>query len=158
MSIKKLLVAHDLTRASEPALALSLRLARQLGATLVVLHVFPPEQERSNLFGIYSVEEMEQQTGFARREQAAASKILRDKLEQLNPPGGDAVVCEIILRHGKAVDVVNEVASSTGTQLIVVGTNSRRGLEQLVLGSVSANIIRTAPCPVVVARPADAND
>ncbi len=155
MSIKKILCAHDLTPASEPALALALRLARQLAASLVVVHVAAQPNERARAFGIYSVEEMELLTGFARREQVAAAQILQDKLAQANPPANDAVVCEVVVRQGHPRDVLNVVATAKAADLIVVGTHARRGLSHLVLGSVAEHLVRSAPCPVLVARPTE---
>lgn len=38
-------------------------------------------------------------------------------------------------------------------RLLVVGSHGRRALERVVLGSVSASLLRTSPCPVAVVRP-----
>jgi universal stress protein A len=36
-----------------------------------------------------------------------------------------------------------------GTDLLVLGTKRRRGLEHLVLGDTAEQLVRTAPCPVL---------
>jgi nucleotide-binding universal stress UspA family protein len=36
--------------------------------------------------------------------------------------------------------------------LIVIGTQGKRGLERLLLGSVAEEIIRSAPCKVLVVK------
>lgn len=45
------------------------------------------------------------------------------------------------------------LAREVGADLIVVGCKGLRGIERLVLGSVSERIVREAGCPVVIARP-----
>jgi nucleotide-binding universal stress UspA family protein len=45
-----------------------------------------------------------------------------------------------------------EAAIAEGVDLIVVGSHQRRGVDRLVMGSVSEQVVRTSPVPVVVAR------
>jgi nucleotide-binding universal stress UspA family protein len=45
------------------------------------------------------------------------------------------------------------LAKEVGADLIVVGCKGLRGIERVVLGSVSERIVREAGCPVVIARP-----
>jgi hypothetical protein len=40
-------------------------------------------------------------------------------------------------------------AQTEGTELIVVGTRGKTGLEHILLGSTAERIIRRAPCPVL---------
>jgi nucleotide-binding universal stress UspA family protein len=47
------------------------------------------------------------------------------------------------------------VAREIGADLIIVGSHGRKGLERMVLGSVSEKIVREAGCAVVIARPKD---
>jgi len=51
---------------------------------------------------------------------------------------------------------VAQAARDWKADLIVVGTHGRRGFNRLVLGSGAEQIIRLAPAPVMVIRPADA--
>ncbi len=48
-------------------------------------------------------------------------------------------------------------AADLDSDLIVVGTRDRSGLERLVLGSVAERVMRRAQCPVLVARRKDYN-
>jgi nucleotide-binding universal stress UspA family protein len=43
-----------------------------------------------------------------------------------------------------------EYARTNQIDLIVMATHGRTGLAHLVLGSVAENVIRTAPCPVLI--------
>ena len=53
---------------------------------------------------------------------------------------------------GDAADALMHVARDQGAELIVVGTRGLGGLKRLVLGSVSAKLVREAPCDVLVVR------
>lgn len=44
-------------------------------------------------------------------------------------------------------------AKDHGCDLIVISTHGRGGLSRLVFGSVAENVVRHAPCPVLVMRP-----
>ena len=75
-------------------------------------------------------------------------------LEQLRSthPGVTFGPCRGV--SGDACDVVNTTAASVRADLIVMGTNGRRGVARLVLGSVAEHVVRTAPCPVLTIRDA----
>ncbi len=49
---------------------------------------------------------------------------------------------------GRAVEVLPDVAS--GYDLVVTATHSRKGLQRVLLGSVTARVLRHAPVPVLV--------
>lgn len=57
------------------------------------------------------------------------------------------------VRIGEAADTMLQAAIDYDADLLVVGTNARRGLDRMLLGSVSEKLVRTACCPVLVARP-----
>lgn len=46
-----------------------------------------------------------------------------------------------------------QIASDLEADLIVVGTQGRRGISRLLIGSVAEAVVRLAPCPVFVVRP-----
>ena len=69
----------------------------------------------------------------------------------------------VTVRTGDPADSVRAVAEEARTHLLVVGTHGRSGPGRALLGSVAEDLIRTAPCPVLVARdalamPDDAED
>lgn len=58
-------------------------------------------------------------------------------------------------RLGPPASALLQVAVDTDAELIVVGTHGRTGLKKLVLGSVAQQLVQTAACPVLIARPKD---
>lgn len=55
------------------------------------------------------------------------------------------------VRHGDPAKVLCEEASARDTRLIVVGNRRAQGLVR-VLGSVAADVVKQAPCDVLVAN------
>lgn len=53
---------------------------------------------------------------------------------------------------GDPADAILRVARERSVDLIVMGTHGRTGLQHVLLGSVAENVVRHAPCPVLVTR------
>ena len=54
---------------------------------------------------------------------------------------------------GDVGGTVCRVAADLNVDVIVVGSHGRGAIERILLGSVSEQIVRHAPCPVLVVRP-----
>ena len=55
-------------------------------------------------------------------------------------------------------EAVAQEAVNWGASLVVVGTHGRRGIGRLLMGSGAEQVIRLAPCPVLVVRLQDAEN
>ncbi len=55
-------------------------------------------------------------------------------------------------RFGKPAKEIVQLAVDFGADLVVIGTHGRKGLTRLVLGSVAEQVVRDAPCQVLVVR------
>jgi nucleotide-binding universal stress UspA family protein len=51
-----------------------------------------------------------------------------------------------------AADVIVEYAKTNEVDFIVMGTHGRRGMRRLLLGSVTEEVVRRSPCPVLTTR------
>jgi nucleotide-binding universal stress UspA family protein len=60
------------------------------------------------------------------------------------------VPAEAICRQGRAAHEIAAVARKHDARLIVIGSHGFGPIEGLILGSVSAGVLRHAPCPVLV--------
>jgi nucleotide-binding universal stress UspA family protein len=56
------------------------------------------------------------------------------------------------VRSGNPAQALASMAGEVRADLIVVGTHGHRGLDRLLLGSVAEQVVRTAPCRVLVVR------
>ena len=62
------------------------------------------------------------------------------------------LVIEPVLARGRAASLIVEEARSMPADLVVVGHRGHGRWESILLGSVSAEVVDHAPCPVLVAR------
>ena len=62
------------------------------------------------------------------------------------------VSADVIVREGRAAEVLLAVANEFGCSMIVMGTHGRPLVERLVLGSVAAYVVEHAKLPVVTVR------
>jgi nucleotide-binding universal stress UspA family protein len=78
-------------------------------------------------------------------EQADEERAMLDDVEVSVP---EDLRGALLFHGGRPIDVLPDLAR--GYDLLVVGTHSRTGLERVVLGSVTARLVRRAVCPVLV--------
>ena len=81
---------------------------------------------------------------------AESGKTLRQLMESFPK---SAVRVAMHTRAGRADREIAQLASDVGADLIVVGTQGKKGLERLFLGSVAESLVRHAPCAVLAHRP-----
>ena len=67
---------------------------------------------------------------------------------------GDEVPVDSLVRvrTGSAATEIIEVAAALPADLIVISTHGHTGLKHVWLGSVTEQVVRRAPCPVLVVR------
>ena len=56
------------------------------------------------------------------------------------------------LKGGRVADAIVLEAKSTVCDLIVIGTQGRRGISRAMLGSDAENVLRESPVPVLLVR------
>ncbi len=137
-----ILLATDLTPASEPATDRAIELAGQLGASLLVMHVL---EERTGAL---------RRTGLVRRsvEDREDRALAADAIvERARRSGATATY---LIWDGDPVDGIVAAADAESADLIVVGAR-RQGAVGQFFGSVSMGVIRRASVPVLVARGPD---
>jgi len=57
-----------------------------------------------------------------------------------------------ILKLGSPAETILNVAKSLKVHTIVMGSEGRKGIKRVLLGSVAENVVRNAECTVLVAR------
>jgi nucleotide-binding universal stress UspA family protein len=140
--LKNILWATDFSPASEAALPQALQIAVQYGSKLYIAHVISPE-----LLELLPSETMLKIVQDARGcAQEKMDSLLRTARER-------GVECQPLVGEGAIWDVLQDMIRDNGIDLIVVGTHGRRGLEKLLLGSVTEEVFRLAPCPVLTVGP-----
>jgi nucleotide-binding universal stress UspA family protein len=136
-SIRRILLATDLSPASDGAAVQALDLASDLGADLLVLSVIDPEGRRPT-----HRDRMDQLR--ADREFAAQGLVSRGRKQ--------GVTVRFLIWEGPPGESIVEAATSEQVDLVVVGSHGRGVVGRFLVGSVSEHVVRHAPCPVLVVR------
>ena len=139
-SVRRILLATDLSPASEGATREALDLARDLRARLLIVSVIDPTT-RTIPGG--RVERIDQQR--AARLASAQAVVARGRDE--------GVAASFLVWEGEPGPSIVEAAASEQVDMIVVGSHGRGAVGRLLIGSVSDYVVRNAPCPVLVVRP-----
>jgi nucleotide-binding universal stress UspA family protein len=143
---KRIIMATDLSPASEPALKEAIGLAKENGAELLIAHVYQPPsvvEAQSISAGVY--EEWDQNI------RAEVKGRLQELVENAAKEG---VKAEPLILTGAPYEAIAEAARGNDADLVVMGTHGRKGVSRFFLGSVAARVISTAPCPVMTVRAA----
>ena len=144
---KTILVATDFSDASGLALTYAKELARQFDSTLHLLHVAADADVSPGTEALWGFSETEVQRRWV--DEATA------KLEGLCPMEERAAFpVRFAVEPGTPPDGILRYAGEHQVDLIVMGTRGRGVVEQMLLGSVAAEVVRRAPCPVLTVRDA----
>ena len=138
---KRILLTTDFSEASKKAFPYAVALARKFGASLMLVYVVPSHlpAEISHM-------------GIVVEEKAMLSEIEehlpRFREAELDPQ----VHVETLVLSGGPAHEICATAETQSADLIVISTHGHTGLKRFPLGSVTENVVRHAPCPVLVVR------
>ena len=134
MNAKKIIFPTDFSTASDAGLGYATSLARDTGATLIIVHV----EEAPVVYGTgelyYGMPEPD-------------TEALKEMLEAVVPTDPSVPLEHRLLSGDPATEIVR-LAGDEQVDLIVMGTHGRTGLKRLLMGSVAEAIVRRASCPV----------
>lgn len=136
-----LVVGVDFSDASKKALDAAVKMAKELGAGLVLVHADTPMPAGSRRGHLDPVTELRAEMDAADVAELSATWAKR---------AGKSVKVEVVARAGKPADVVLAVAKARKATYVVVGTHGRSGFRRAVLGSVAEAIVRDSTIPVLV--------
>jgi nucleotide-binding universal stress UspA family protein len=138
---KTILVPTDFSNASRAALQQAAEVARACSAKLTVMYAdtfTPPAAGDVIPAGIEGTKE-------------AAETHLKDEVRQLVPP---TVPVETMIVNDQPVHAILQIAKEKNFDWIIMGTHGRRGVDRLVLGSVTESVLRQSDRPVLTIRAA----
>ena len=135
MFAHKILLASDLTEKSRAAEQTAFALAKRLNVKLVILHVIP---ERVSFGMSTTLPELNE------------SEALNRTLQELGT--SEAPDAVRLLLNGAPAETIVNVAADEAADVIVVGTQGRKGLSRALLGSVAEAVVRQSSCPVMLVK------
>jgi nucleotide-binding universal stress UspA family protein len=158
MSVAAILLAVEMADDDRRLLEVGERYAKAFGARLYLIHVVPAAPA---FVGLPKTLEATRrparaaavEVGYAYDRRAAAERAraeheaLHAWRERLEAAG---VATTALLIEGAAAEKIAAEASRLGCGLIIIGTHHRRLLERSVHGSTAQELLRDAPCPVLI--------
>jgi nucleotide-binding universal stress UspA family protein len=144
-SLSKILVPVDFTASSRVALEYAATLGARFGAEVDMLHVWRPPHAESSKQDLLA-DFVQTDEGHKMMEWLASFELRSDvEAHGRLAPGS----------RGDVPEAIVEAARRGSYDLVVMATHGRHGLGHMLRGSVTENVIRRAPCPVVTLRATD---
>ncbi|MCF6238860.1 MAG: universal stress protein [Candidatus Marinimicrobia bacterium] len=144
MNFKTILFATDFSEGSDFAFQPALSLARKFDSKLIVVHII---NEPVDLRGFYvphiSFDKLEEEI------EQGAEKLM-EKFCRSHLDGFDNF--EAFVLPGIPYDEIIKKAVACNTDLIVLGTHGRTGLDHVLFGSTAEKVVRKSPIPVMTIR------
>ena len=137
----KILVATDGSEKNRPAVSEALRIGRICGSPVHAVYVADLSTFESASADVVIGEDMWE---LVQREAAETLARIREM--------ADGVNLTTVTLEGRPAAELLRYARENGIDLIVIGTQGKRGIERFLLGSVAETIIRNAPCRVLVVK------
>jgi nucleotide-binding universal stress UspA family protein len=140
IALKDILYATDFSPSAIAALPYVRGIAKRYGSTVHVLHVrepmsyafFTPDM-------VPNVMEMEE-------------RLEKEQTEEIHRLF-KGIPHDVVFENRSLLVVLEELFAANSMDLVVIGTRGRTGLAKVLLGSVTAEILRRAPCPVLTVGP-----
>lgn len=140
---RKILCPIDFSEGSREAVRVALDLARLSGGGVTLYHAYDLPLAAAGegaMLGAATLERLDRD----------ADEGLRRWQGELARPDGPPIA--IAKGLGGEMETITGHARTQAFDLIVIGTHGRTGLKRALLGSVAENVVRHAPCPVLVVR------
>ena len=141
LTIERILCPVDFSEFSDRACDHAHSFARHFGAKLFVLHVAEPFVPVDPSSISPSLIDQVYAQNIADAEEKVRELAVRQNWNDVEH--------EVVLERGAVADAILRFVEGNKIDLITMGTHGRRGLDRLVLGSVTERILRTGRPPVL---------
>lgn len=149
--MKKILIALDYNPSAQKVAEIGYSMAKSMQAEVTLLHVLADYTYYSSLdyspimgfnsFNNFDFSQMVDQQELAQ----TAGEFLNNTRNHLD----DASIMTL-LKEGDSSDKILEAAEEIHADLIVLGTHSRGGIENILMGSVAKNVVGKSQIPLLV--------
>lgn len=146
--LTKIIVGFDFTSHSVRAIETAVDLARSAKASLVLVNVVPSLVEQSRAA-------VHARTDTSRGDPTTPSleRTMKSQVDELKAQHPDLEIDYGVEVEPNAAKALVHFATKWGGDLIVMGASGRKGVERILVGSVTAEVIQASPVPVLVVGP-----
>lgn len=150
---RRILVALDGSKFAERVLPCIEPLAQKFGSNVTLIQVVAPIQEpvlAEASMGVVSQDWLTTEKAPITDEMRAHAESYLTGAQKALGDRGLAVESEC--PEGEASEVILRRARELGADLIAITTHGRTGVDRMLFGSVAEEVLRRAPCPVLLVR------
>lgn len=139
--MNSILVPTDFSKNSNAAIDYGCELAKSLGAQILIVNIYTPAVTQHDMAGSLVQEEI-LSAQKASEENLAA---INDQIKKQYP----AISCETQFAVGGIVDAIDIIVSGNDIDLVIMGTRGASGLDRILFGSNTTQVIEKVKCPVL---------
>ena len=148
--MKKVLIALDNHSNYNLVSSKGSELARALGASIALLHVFPDTittspNAFSGLYPMMGTIDIEQGLKLAEQLDKESRRFLNQVKEEINDKEA-----EIYTGEGDVANVILETAANCKADIIVMGSHSRSGIDKILMGNVAKQVLKHSHLPLFI--------
>jgi nucleotide-binding universal stress UspA family protein len=129
---ERIMIPTDGSKFAARSEDVAMEIAKKFNSTVIAVHIIDEKL-------IYPFEVLED-------EGKSILKKVRDRAEK------EDVAIEDVLIVGSPVHDMAKIVKKTRTDLVVIGTHGKTGLEKLILGSVAENALKTVQVPLLLVK------
>ena len=144
--IRRLLVPLDGSHLAERALVIAGDLAEGVNGAIVLARVVPPPVPGR----FYAANFLDQLREAQLKEAGAYLASVADRLRR------DRLSVETRVLSGPVAETLVDLTSAERCDIIVMSSHGLGGVGWRVFGSVAQKVLHTAPCPILIVRPTEA--
>lgn len=146
MEIRSILLPTDFSACANQALSYAAYFARLHGAKIVCVHVIEPIIPAVGYTGLAET-----------LPTPDLSEQLEDAAEREFPKIADCeefhgLEVDEVIAHGDAAAEIVRLAAEREIDMIVISSHGRTGFGRIIFGSIAEEVVRHAPCPVLVVK------
>ena len=141
----KLLVPVDLGNKSKSAIKKAIQIAHQFNSHVIILNVKEEFMNTEEMeMARVSIQELKEKfKSISLDAKTEIKKIIKTlHAEDIN--------IEVKLREGKASKEIINTSNELDVDMIIMGTNGRDSIKDIILGSTAENVIKVSKCPVLI--------
>lgn len=143
MSLKKILVAVDDSPFAQRAARMAIELAEATKAEIAFVHVFDAAATPAGAWGFPA-------DRISAMSELAGKRLLKKFRDRVSERLGSRSRVHDFLESGSPASAIVAVAKKWNADLIVMGSHGRGKVKRILMGSVSQEVLRKAPCPILV--------
>lgn len=147
-----ILAPVDFSDHSEAALVQAARFAEMMPATLIVVHVV---HDPGEMPGYYAKLIKKKRVTRIQDIAAEAFDVFMDRVTEENPGLDSLRDADRLMVTGLPVTRILELVDYVDPIMVVMGSQGRTGLKNLVIGSKAAQIVQLCPVPVTIVKKPD---